>query len=216
MKSIEHKDGFTLIELLVVIAIIAILAAILFPVFMSAKDNARTATCSSNIEQMEMAITLYAGDNNGWIPPLWPNGIYVWETNGLPSTWKDLIKPYINAIYLYACPADITPLPTNTPWIANDYGLNPGFQIFNNKGAWRYNWQLYYCAPIPLSLVTKPTHTLLIADIYGYDAQVWYPANYVLCHPTRCPRRKRNHISQAQWRSKCGVLRWACKVGECR
>ena len=56
MKSIEHKDGFTLIELLVVIAIIAILAAILFPVFLSAKEKARAATCFSNLRQIAMRL----------------------------------------------------------------------------------------------------------------------------------------------------------------
>ncbi|MBM3457573.1 MAG: DUF1559 domain-containing protein [Armatimonadetes bacterium] len=63
------RRGFTLIELLVVIAIIAILAAILFPVFAQAREKARQATCSSNLKQIGVAWLLYAGDYNDTIPP---------------------------------------------------------------------------------------------------------------------------------------------------
>jgi prepilin-type N-terminal cleavage/methylation domain-containing protein len=65
------KKGFTLIELLVVIAIIAILAAILFPVFNQAREKARQATCKSNLKQIGLAITMYAGDHDDSIVPYW-------------------------------------------------------------------------------------------------------------------------------------------------
>lgn len=61
----RRRQGFTLIELLVVIAIIAILAAILFPVFAKARAKARTATCSSHMRQIALAISMYCGDNDG-------------------------------------------------------------------------------------------------------------------------------------------------------
>lgn len=65
------KRGFTLIELLVVIAIIAILAAILFPVFARARERARRATCQSNLKQIGMAINMYGDDYDGYIYPQW-------------------------------------------------------------------------------------------------------------------------------------------------
>ena len=65
----SRRPAFTLIELLVVIAIIAILAAILFPVFSQARESARQATCGSNMRQIGLAIVMYASDNDGsWAP----------------------------------------------------------------------------------------------------------------------------------------------------
>src|SRR5712692_7854267 len=63
-----RAGGFTLIELLVVIAIIAILAAILFPVFAQARDSARKATCQSNLKQFGAAFHMYASDYDGLFP----------------------------------------------------------------------------------------------------------------------------------------------------
>ncbi len=63
-----RRLGFTLIELLVVIAIIAILAAILFPVFAQARDKARATSCLSNMKQIGMALVMYGEDNEGWFP----------------------------------------------------------------------------------------------------------------------------------------------------
>lgn len=71
----DNRRGFTLIELLVVIAIIAILAAILFPVFAQARERGRLASCTSNMHQMYIALTQYADDNKGYLPPYpksWP------------------------------------------------------------------------------------------------------------------------------------------------
>jgi len=68
MQSIRQSKAFTLIELLVVIAIIAILAAILFPVFAQAKEAAKKTSCLSNMKQMGLAFTMYAGDNDDGYP----------------------------------------------------------------------------------------------------------------------------------------------------
>ncbi len=67
-KLVSRKKGFTLIELLVVIAIIAILAAILFPVFARARESARNATCQSNLKQIAIGVTRYLNDWNESIP----------------------------------------------------------------------------------------------------------------------------------------------------
>src|SRR5437868_6204128 len=65
-----HRRGFTLIELLVVIAIIAILAAILFPVFAQAREKARQTSCLSNLKQLSHAMLMYAGDYDELFPPV--------------------------------------------------------------------------------------------------------------------------------------------------
>jgi prepilin-type N-terminal cleavage/methylation domain-containing protein/prepilin-type processing-associated H-X9-DG protein len=85
------RKGFTLIELLVVIAIIAILAAILFPVFAQAREKARQAACLSNLKQIGLALGMYLQDND----EQFPMGNY--STPGGLITWRQLLEPYIKA-----------------------------------------------------------------------------------------------------------------------
>ncbi len=93
MSHGRQKEGFTLIELLVVIAIIAILAAILFPVFANAREKARQITCVSNEKQMGLALLQYLQDNDETFPLLqytdaagnsfdWQNAAYAYVKNG--------------------------------------------------------------------------------------------------------------------------------------
>ena len=85
-----RKSGFTLIELLVVIAIIAILAAILFPVFAQARSKARQTTCVSNLKQVGLAIVMYTQDYD----EMFPLGAY--NPPGQPiAMWYDLVEPYV-------------------------------------------------------------------------------------------------------------------------
>jgi prepilin-type N-terminal cleavage/methylation domain-containing protein/prepilin-type processing-associated H-X9-DG protein len=87
-----HSHGFTLIELLVVIAIIAILAAILFPVFAQAREKARQTTCTSNLKQAGLAILMYAQDYDETLPYAAIN------PPGQPLTmWYDLVEPYVKS-----------------------------------------------------------------------------------------------------------------------
>ncbi|MGI5818854.1 MAG: DUF1559 domain-containing protein [Armatimonadota bacterium] len=98
----RQRKGFTLIELLVVIAIIAILAAILFPVFARARDKARQASCTSNLKQIGVALMMYAQDYDERFPP--------YEVNHGTSTRRasaayDLVHPYINNEEVHVCPS---------------------------------------------------------------------------------------------------------------
>jgi prepilin-type N-terminal cleavage/methylation domain-containing protein/prepilin-type processing-associated H-X9-DG protein len=110
-RIVTRKSAFTLIELLVVIAIIAILAAILFPVFAQAREKARQATCQSNLKQLGLAYLMYAQDYDDVGAPMWNKdctfpqdsgsgaadipgcGIYTGTTWG--NYWPDLIYPYV-------------------------------------------------------------------------------------------------------------------------
>jgi prepilin-type N-terminal cleavage/methylation domain-containing protein/prepilin-type processing-associated H-X9-DG protein len=100
MKRAIHNrrtNAFTLIELLVVIAIIAILAAILFPVFAKAREKARQTTCASNLKQIGLAMTQYVQDYDENLP-------FREITGG--QTWKVVITPYLKSSNVFMCPSN--------------------------------------------------------------------------------------------------------------
>jgi len=97
----RSRSGFTLIELLVVIAIIAILAAILFPVFARAREKARQTSCLSNVKELGLGVLMYAQDYDERVPREtgWdPDGPYNYH---LP----DLVNPYIKNVQIWVCPS---------------------------------------------------------------------------------------------------------------
>jgi prepilin-type N-terminal cleavage/methylation domain-containing protein/prepilin-type processing-associated H-X9-DG protein len=119
------RRGFTLIELLVVIAIIAILAAILFPVFAQAREAARKTSCLSNLRQISMAAAMYTQDYEEMMPgpalrrvgatePT-PYGNYWWGTRWM--VWPELILPYNKSVEIYTCPS-------KRDWPYHGYGMN--------------------------------------------------------------------------------------------
>jgi len=102
------KTGFTLIELLVVIAIIAILAAILFPVFARARENARRTSCASNLKQMGLAVMQYTQDYDEKYP--FTYNYYVAGASGTLVWWEDVTQPYTKNYQLFICPSDSSPV----------------------------------------------------------------------------------------------------------
>lgn len=127
--------AFTLIELLVVIAIIAILAAILFPVFAQAREQARTSMCLSNIKQLSLSSLMYVQDYDerfpSWNWPFFCNG----GNNGAPrdsaAFWTMAIYPYVKNTGVYQCPDDA--LRWNDAWAgcSDDGGKNDMFAPIN-------------------------------------------------------------------------------------
>ncbi len=106
--AVSTKRGFTLIELLVVIAIIAILAAILFPVFGRARENARRTSCLSNLKQMGLGLIQYVQDYDEIMPVSWyesGNGGSTGNADGKDYIWQDMIFPYVKSTQIYLCPS---------------------------------------------------------------------------------------------------------------
>jgi prepilin-type N-terminal cleavage/methylation domain-containing protein/prepilin-type processing-associated H-X9-DG protein len=130
----SSQDGFTLIELLVVIAIIAALAAILFPVFMSAREKARQTTCASNEKQLGLGFTMYADDYDSTLPNGKFANIYGHRTVG----WAGQIYSYVKDAAVYRCPDDLS---TGT----TSFIYNQAFGMANNgssgwgNGTWSGN-----------------------------------------------------------------------------
>jgi prepilin-type N-terminal cleavage/methylation domain-containing protein/prepilin-type processing-associated H-X9-DG protein len=119
----SHRKAFTLIELLVVIAIIAILAAILFPVFGRARENGRRASCQSNLKQIGIAMLQYSQDYDEMLIDQWYGGrnaspaegaagLRSWHVsrydtgnNWLHYKWMDVAQPYIKSSQIFNCPS---------------------------------------------------------------------------------------------------------------
>lgn len=161
------KGAFTLIELLVVIAIIAILAAILFPVFAQAREKAREATCMSNLKQIGLGIMQYVSDYDELYPLTRNNTATVSTGGGTWSLWKVNTYPYVKSQDVYTCPSGIVAttgkyiLPSGqTLTFAENYSYGCNEFICVNGGA---------TPPVPVSqadLKQISTIALLADDTY--------------------------------------------------
>ena len=134
MSLFIRRSAFTLIELLVVIAIIAILAAILFPVFARARENARRASCQSNLKQVCLGVKQYTQDYDEKFPQA------VRTSGGSNNGWAEVIQPYVKSTQVYQCPSD-TGAPNTTPGIAGytDYWYNAALSWNGNMTTPRWD-----------------------------------------------------------------------------
>lgn len=110
MFSINRRPGFTLIELLVVIAIIAILAAILFPVFAQAREKARSTSCLSNQRQIGTAVRMYIQDYDEqnmfhWFGPIGVTAAVPPYPGNVNQTWMEVVNPYVKNAQIWTCPS---------------------------------------------------------------------------------------------------------------
>lgn len=167
----RNTSGFTLIELLVVIAIIAILAAILFPVFAQAREKARQTSCLSNTKQLATAIAMFAQDHEEKLPKAWFNNQALdGEPWGMPAEtgWDTAIYPYIKSRDVFRCPSDNEKLVRNT-WIEG---------VKNIPASYRYNISNQPEGPwtaLSLAALDRPADAIQISEsISGVDGSGYH------------------------------------------
>lgn len=131
-RQLSGVRGFTLIELLVVIAIIAILAAILFPVFARARENARRTSCQSNLKQLALGMEQYVQDFDEKYPPRYLNPTPPASPNNAQVYgWGVLVQPYLKSTQIYQCPSEATlgnSDPVSSAYLDYSYNYNLGEQ----------------------------------------------------------------------------------------
>jgi len=152
MLKRTRRSGFTLIELLVVIAIIAILAAILFPVFARAREKARTASCLSNVKQIGLGVMMYCQDYDETYPL---TNTWNYPAACVPVTltyaWREAIMPYVKNGQLFVCPSTRA-----QGQIGN--GNNMGVQ------GYLMNYYFGYWNPVSMASVTAPAEVAMVGD----------------------------------------------------
>ncbi len=170
----KRASGFTLIELLVVIAIIAILAAIIFPVFVKAKAAATLTSCQSNIKQIGVAMQLYSEANDGRLPN------YSIGNGAARKLWWEFINPYLRSDKIFRCTALTDSRITTGAYGANarvyGYGV-PYPHLFNPA-----------TRPPKMSTIPRASRTMLACDNYtivvdatGAPVECGYPVVYCRC-----------------------------------
>ena len=151
------RKGFTLIELLVVIAIIAILAAILFPVFQKVRENARATACLSNMKQIGLGVQMYVTDNDERLffrsnDANSRSGVTV---GGDPYRWWNQLMPFLKSNAVFTCPSDSTPSPSK------DAGGSPLIQ--------RSYIACASAESLKLSQIEDPVETMVITEKWSTD-----------------------------------------------
>jgi prepilin-type N-terminal cleavage/methylation domain-containing protein/prepilin-type processing-associated H-X9-DG protein len=161
------RSGFTLIELLVVIAIIAILAAILFPVFAQAREKARSTTCLSNFNQLGKGVMMYIQDYDGAYPLAW---------YGKPQYGFDcVLQPYVKNLQVFDCPSNKT---TPRWWDGYKRYFNidkpgiPGDYAMNGDLAAREDPKAGDRAGLTETAVQAPSETILMTEIWNTRGNV--------------------------------------------
>jgi prepilin-type N-terminal cleavage/methylation domain-containing protein/prepilin-type processing-associated H-X9-DG protein len=164
----NRRPAFTLIELLVVIAIIAILAAILFPVFARAREKARQTTCLSNLKNMGLAVQMYTQDYDEVVPLGYDE--YAFKVFGdQRGFWLGKLEPYVKNWEVFNCPSSSL-FRTPKDWNLYEYGCNScvlaGLRIFKGQSAW--DDQNTVCrnmtGPLTLAEAAEPARIPIITD----------------------------------------------------
>lgn len=181
-KAFTPTAGFTLIELLVVIAIIAILAAILFPVFAQAREKARQSACLSNQKQLATGILMYSQDYDEMLlMGFWKTTTGSGSASQTLCSWPAMVQPYIKNTQVFLCPsaprdAGITPGTIAAP---DGCGIGAGF-----RSSYAYNYYLggnnnsTGVATRTLPSLNQPAQTVLITDSASFAQAGVKPENW--------------------------------------
>jgi prepilin-type N-terminal cleavage/methylation domain-containing protein/prepilin-type processing-associated H-X9-DG protein len=157
----RRKEGFTLIELLVVIAIIAILAAILFPVFARAREKARQTSCLSNVKELALGQLMYVGD--------WDERTPIHRCGDSGHTWlvctHESILPYVKNYQIFVCPSDAAQ--------TDDRVLRPGAP--RNAGDGLSYWDNMDMDNRALAQCRQPAQKVMLGDNDSAGYAAWRP-----------------------------------------
>jgi prepilin-type N-terminal cleavage/methylation domain-containing protein/prepilin-type processing-associated H-X9-DG protein len=198
------RMGFTLIELSVVIAIIAILAAILFPVFGRARENARRSSCQSNLKQLGLGVLQYAQDFDEYIVPAVQR---VSVSPVVRGTWRFALYPYVKSTQVFSCPsnpvnqtATVYEIPLYNPGMPSgltfyrSYAANSDPTTANFSSATGAMGLMQRChlgtPPVSLSQLTEPARGILIAEQSDWtgsanDLEMWIGTSPTYTNNTR-------------------------------
>lgn len=208
------KYGFTLIELLVVIAIISLLAAILFPVFARARENARRSACQSNLRQIGMGLMQYTQDYDEFLPTSGADGSDTTAGRRDPK-WMDKIFPYVKSEQLFSCSSDRS----NIKYI---YSSGPNSSR-NTRAFGSYLINAGYSGPAAtptgpngarMSQIGAASETIYALEGYTYkagNADFWFatnntPSAYLNENPKKFARSKPadDEFGAATWHLETG------------
>ncbi len=188
IRTAYKRRAFTLIELLVVIAIIAILAAILFPVFARARENARRASCQSNLKQIALGIIQYTQDYDESFP-VSTTGVATYTAGGPTIGWADGIQPYVKSTQIFQCPSE--------PFAANAKPDTAGYtDYYLNKNAGDGQQKV--------AQAVYPTLTILVGDGGTTDGTTLQPASTARYRTNGCAQSGAG-IAQGPTDPVCGA-----------
>jgi prepilin-type N-terminal cleavage/methylation domain-containing protein len=170
----RRQTGFTLIELLVVIAIIAILAAILFPVFARARENARRTSCLSNLKQIGLGIAQYTQDyDEKLVSYAYPN-----PAGTVTYGWQVALDPYVKSYQMYVCPSAVklSTYASNScdPTKVSATGLGSGSYGYNYAFLGNYTrsaatGNLNVLVDYSLAAIDKVAETVMVNEVTGLE-----------------------------------------------
>ena len=191
MPQNQRRSAFTLIELLVVIAIIAILASILFPVFARARENARRASCMSNLKQVGLGIMMYVQDYDEKYPMQFyfstfddyatPSGTTYLQTEpGTPGahfqigdtssghldhyiTWMDLTFPYTKSVQVFQCPS------------STDEAYYPDYMLSAAFGGMRKRYYGLTSSPTSMAAIERASSTVMLWETGRHGSATYEP-----------------------------------------